>query len=132
MPFPLVTRSHHDETVRALKDKLTACAKLLYPNGVPEEFQLLLGIKIEAQTQVASEPEREPTEDERVVAAMKAERARDEANLARIKRTRPSQLGPAIAAMMEKYGHQAASAAVRQSPATAIFAKAEEEALKQN
>lgn len=130
MRFPFVTRAHHEEVVNAMKDQLTACSKLLYPSGVPEEFQLLLGIKIDAQAQVASEPEREPSEDEKAIAAMKAERARDEANLARIRRTRPSQLGPAIAAMMEKYGHQQAAAATRQSPASVLFAKAKEEALK--
>jgi hypothetical protein len=131
MRLPLITRAHHEEVVRALKDRLTACAKLLYPNGVPEEFQLLLGIHIEQAAQEAKVAEREPTEDEKAIAQMRTERSRDEAELARIKRTRPSQLGPAIARMMEKYGQRSAAAATRQSPAIALFAQAEEEALKQ-
>src|SRR5437868_11480687 len=62
MPFPFVTRSHHEEVVRLLKSQLTGVAKLLYPEGVPEEFQLLLGIEIPAspQLKLQAEPESEP------------------------------------------------------------------------
>jgi creatinine amidohydrolase/Fe(II)-dependent formamide hydrolase-like protein len=124
LKFPFVTRARHEEVVSAL-------AKLLYPNGVPREFQMLLGIHIDeeqAQTQVAAEPEL--TDDEKAIEEMKAEQARDQAEIALIRRVRPSQLGPALARMMEKYGHQSAYTAVKQSPASAIFAKAEEEAIK--
>lgn len=130
MRLPFVTRAHHEEIVGAMKAQLTACAKLLYPNGVPEEFQLLLGIHIE-QPQIVAEPERELSDDEKAIAEMKAEQARDRANLARIKRTHPSQLGPAIARMMEKYGHQSAYMAAKQSPAGAVFAKAAEDAMRE-
>jgi hypothetical protein len=122
MKLPFLTRARHEEVVSAL-------AKLLYPDGVPQEFQMLLGIHIEqAQAQVAAEPEL--TDDEKAIEEMKAEQARDQAEIALIRRVRPSQLGPALARMMEKYGHQSAYTAVKQSPASAIFAKAEEEAIK--
>jgi hypothetical protein len=126
MKLPFVTRSHHEEVVSALKDRLTACAKLLYPNGVPQEFQLLLGIHIE-QAKVVTEPEL--TDDEKAVEEMKAEQARDRAELDRLRRLSPSKLGPALARMMTKYGQMGAYTAVKQSPASAIFAKAEAEAI---
>lgn len=134
MKFPFVSRSQHEETVKALKKQITGLAKLLYPDGVPEEFQLLLGIHIEAR---ADAPPREPelTEDQKAVAEMKAEQARDRANLDRIKRLRPSQLGQALTTYMEKWGSASRFTAnvkpATASPAMELFAKAEREALGQ-
>lgn len=129
MRFPFVTRAHHEAVVGKMQKQLEGVAKLLYPQGVPEEFQLLLGIHIEAKdSQPAPEPEL--TDDQKAIAEMKAEQAADKARLERIRRTRPSQLGPALASYMQKWGFQQAAVSARQSPATAIFAQAEAEALQ--
>src|SRR5712692_7929697 len=116
MPFPFVSRAHHEEVVRGMKEQIVGLAKLLYPNGVPEEFQLLVGIHIEAQGE-KPEPERPLTDDEQAIAEMKADHERDKANLARIKRLRPSQLGPAMANYHQKWGYLKATAAAAPSPA---------------
>ncbi len=57
MRFPLVTRAHHETVVQAMKQQMEGLAKLLYPRGVPPEFQLRLGIQIEASAN-QSEPSR--------------------------------------------------------------------------
>jgi len=138
MKFPFVTRAHHEEVVRLLRSQITGLARTIYAGGeVPEEFQLLLGIHIEPKS-ASIAPERELTEDEKALAEMKAEQARDLAALARIKRTRPSQLGTALAAHMEKWGARSALAASKPSPisvsesdAASMFAQAAADAEKQ-
>ena len=130
MPFPFVSRAHHEAVVKDLRSKLEGCARLLYPDGVPEEFQLLLGIQLEQKaSSPAPVPERELTDDEKAIEEMKAEQAADWAEIVRIERTRPSQLGAAMARHMAKWGAaRFATPTTGQSPARAVFAKAEAEA----
>lgn len=128
MRFPFVTRAHHETVVTAMKQQLEGLAKLLYPRGVPQEFQLLLGIQIEAS---ANQPEPEPelTDDQKAMAEMKAQQAADRARLERIRRTRPSQLGAALSDYMRKWSWQKATGSVAPSPVSSLFARAEAEAL---
>lgn len=130
MRFPLVTRSRHEQEVSRLTDQIRALAKLLYPQGVPEEFQLLLGVRIDTAERETAEPERSLTDDEKMIAEMKAEQERDQANLARIKRTRPSLLGAEIARHMKKWGGITVATPAK-TEAAEVFSKAEAEALRQ-
>jgi hypothetical protein len=130
MRFPFVTRAHHDEMVARLKDQVKGLAMRLYPEGIPEETQLVLGIRVEAK--VVVEKERKLTDDEKAIAEMKADQERDRANLARIRRTSPSQLGSVLARYMAKWGTQTAIAASKPSPAMILFAEAEAEALSES
>ena len=131
LKFPFVTRARYEEEVARLKDQIKGLAMRVYPEGVPEEAQLVLGIRVEAKpAQVQSEPEM--TDDEKAVAQMKADQANDKANLERIRRTRPSLLGKAMADYMQKWGTATfgVSAKVASSPVAKLFADAEADALK--
>jgi hypothetical protein len=120
MKFPLVSRAHHERVV-------TALAKLLYPEGVPAEFQLLLGVEIPQQESATtpvhdvatSEPL--PTEDDEA-AEQRLENIR---RLTSLRRTAPSKLGPELARIMQADAMRGAH-----RPAKQIFAAAKEQALK--
>jgi len=129
MPFPFVTRSHHEEVVRLLKSQLTGVAKLLYPEGVPEEFQLLLGIEIPASPQLKLQAEPEPAA--RVTEEVEQEetqpnRAKEEEirRLRSLARTNPSRLGRELERAMARDAMQRANSA---HPSHAIFRQARAE-----
>lgn len=134
MSFPFMFRSDHDEIVGELRARIIGLAKLLYPTGVPQEFQLLLGVSIPDSPSMvtAAVEEVEPTltpiqkaEEE------EAERQRDlRAELTSRMRTRPSTVGPALERIMYAEPIYAARAA---HPAVArLFTEAKAEALKAN
>lgn len=129
MRWPFITRAHHEDIVTRMRDQIMGLAMRLYPEGVPKETQLVLGIHMEVPAQSkAAEPEL--TEDEKAIAEMKAAQVRDWAQVQRIKRTRPSQLGLALSDYMSRWGYQRpGSQNAAPSPAIAIFAQAEAEAL---
>lgn len=135
MRLPFISRAHHEEIVSRMRDQIRALAMRVYPDGITEEVSLLLGIPASV-TPVRLEPEPELTDDQIEIARMKAEQANDWAEVQRIKRTRPSQLGPAMARHMQKWGAQRFGGSAmpadtsEPSPAIAIFQQAEAEALK--
>lgn len=132
MQFPFVLRSYHEAEVTRLKEQLVALAKLLYPakdypDGVPVEFQMLLGVFIPRPERPTAIEEREeapqPVEDEEA-----QEREEDRRRLTSLARTKPSLVGPAMEEIMRRR-------IVRQvknaNPSGAVFAQAHAEALKQ-
>lgn len=91
--FPFLTRAHHNEVVKGLRNQIIALAKLLYPEGVPEEFQLLLGVEIPQSVKEPapiSEPEAQLTPEQMIAETMENERAADQRKLTSIARTKPS------------------------------------------
>jgi hypothetical protein len=130
MQFPLMTRSHHEEVVSGLKRQIVALAKILYPCGAPEEFQLLLGIDVPQNiakvpvTELELEPEQ--TDEQRAIEEMESEHAAAERRLRVIARTRPSQLGMAMA---EEKARDLTRRAKAANPAPQIFQQARAEAL---
>lgn len=131
MPFPFVSRSHHDEEVTRLKEQLVALAKLLYPakdypEGVPVEMQMLLGVFIprpEPTTAIEEEATAEPVEDEEA-----QEREEDQRRLTSLRRTKPSLVGPAMEEIMRRRIIRQVKAA---NPSASVFAQAHAEALHQ-
>src|SRR5207302_6605725 len=114
---------------RLLKSQLTGVAKLLYPEGVPEEFQLLLGIEIPASPQLKLQAEPEPAA--RVTEEVEQEetqpnRAKEEEirRLRSLARTNPSRLGRELERAMARDAMQRANSA---HPSHAIFRQARAE-----
>src|SRR2546430_4555911 len=130
MRFPFVTRSHHEEVVCLLKSQITGLAKLLYPEGVPEEFQLLLGIEIPVSPQLKLQAEPEP-EPAAIIEEVEQEethpnRAKEEEirRLRSVARTNPSRLGRELERAMARDAMQRANSA---HPSHAIFRQARAE-----
>lgn len=120
MKFPFVTRAHHEEVVEAL-------ARLLYPQGVPKEFQLLLGLQLgEAAPAPVIEPEDEEDKapDAKLYRKIKNDNEAFKARLSSLKRTSPSRVGPAIEAELKRRAQRDANLA---HPASRVFAMAREQ-----
>lgn len=104
MRFPFVSRVYHEATVNGLRKQIIGLARVLYPNGVPEEFQLLLGVEIPT-TEVASPvaaPAPTPSSTDQAEEE-EAERIRDiKAELRSRMRTRPSTVGPFMEQVMRQ------------------------------
>lgn len=124
MLFPFVTRSHHEAVVKSLKDQITALAKLLYPQGVPEEFQLLVGIHIEENSKPVTEEKKPEAPDEKLFQAIKDEKEAFRAKLRAARRTSPSRIGPMIAAEAQRRTMRDAELA---HPAQTVFANARQQ-----
>ena len=132
MRFPFVTRRHHEEVVCLLKSQITGLAKLLYPEGVPEEFQLLLGIEIPtgAQPRLQVEPEPIVEEEDKPEETGETNRAEEIRRLRSVARTNPSRLGRELErAMARDAVTRATSAHPSTHPSQAIFRQARAEAV---
>lgn len=78
--------------------------------------------------QAQPEPEPELTPEQEAEQQDLSERDYEKARLTSLKRTRPSSLGPAIAALQQRDLVRAAHAARPEHPAMAVFAEAREQA----
>lgn len=131
MNFPLVTRSHHDEVVKLLKDRvdeliceretLQRALRRLHDKGFIDQwgFQLYDSLPESAVPVDAVEPE--PTAAEQEAMDMAREHQDDQRRLASIRRTKPSLLGPEMEKIMVK---QAANRANAAHPAREVFSAA--------
>ena len=123
MKFPFISRWYHEAVTNQLRSQVLGLAKLLYPEGVPEEVQLLLGITIPASTASTTPetPEEEPEEttdpEQQAEEEKREERIR---RLTSLRRRSPSRVGPAIAAMMQQNVIERAKNA--HGPASPFFA----------
>lgn len=107
MLFPWLSRRQHDAEVKALRNQVVALAKLLYPNGVPEEFQLLVGIEI-PHSDSATSASVTTAGPEPLTAAQQAEDEEEgrirglQTELRSRMRTRPSTVGPYLERIMKQ------------------------------
>jgi hypothetical protein len=101
MRFPFVTREHHDDVVRIMRSQLEGLLRQLYPQGVPAEAYLLLGMKEEAcalpQPKLQGEPEDKPPTEEQV---LKEERNEDRRRLTSLRRTSPTRFAKEMGRVM--------------------------------
>jgi hypothetical protein len=131
MNFPFVTRSHHDEVVKLLGDRideliceretLQRALRRLHDKGFIDQwgFQLYDSLpKFEAPTEPA---EPELTEAEQAELDLAREHQADKRRLASIARTKPSQLGAEMERQMAK---DAANRAAAAHPAREVFSAA--------
>jgi hypothetical protein len=130
--FPFILRSHHEEVIHLLRSQIEGLARTLYNGDVPEEFQLLLGMKIPKSARPSTPPEspQEPSlTREQQFEEEETTRQRDlRAELAARVRTRPSTVGPRMEQVMKQTTMYAARAA---NPGVAqMFDAARQDALK--
>jgi hypothetical protein len=135
MNLPFVTRSHYEEMVGELRRQLAERERELYRLKdliFKEHFGVQLHDTIAAET-VQVKPQENLTPEEEAAERLEAERAADRQRLASIRRTKPSQLGTAMADMLRKDMVRRANAArpaAVVSPAQEIFNQAKQEALR--
>jgi hypothetical protein len=128
MNFPLVTRSHHDEVVKLLGDRideliceretLQRALRRLQDKGFIDQwgFQLYDSLPQSTLPKEPTEPELSDVEKEEK--ELTEEHQRDLRELASLKRTKPSLLGPRMEQILAK---QAANRANAAHPARDVF-----------
>lgn len=129
MNFPLVTRSHHEEVVAELRRQLAERERELHRLHdliFKQQFGVQLHDSLPSAPEAVIEPDT-PVDD------AEAQEQSDQRRLASIRRTNPSQLGPALEQVMARNAHRMARSAhpirtVNATPAKAIFEKARAEA----
>jgi hypothetical protein len=134
--FPFVTRSHHEEVVREIKDRLDESisrAEMLqralhrvHDSGFLGQYGFQVYDSLPKTEGATQETEHEPTADEKEQDQLEAEHGAEKRRLASLRRTSPSRLGPELARLMAKdLANRAASA----HPAAAVFEAARTTAL---
>jgi hypothetical protein len=127
--FPLVTRSHHEEVVAELRRQLAERERELHRLHdliFKQQFGVQLHDSLPSAPETAVPPDA-PVDD------AESQQQADQRRLASIRRTNPSQLGPALEQVMARNAHRMARSAhpvrtVNAAKSNAVFEKARAEA----